>query len=271
MPLNSNLRRTPDHPEAGGELNSRSLPIHPSEGATEAFWSWFGDSGVVDGLGRPLVLFHGSNSDIDAFSEGQRGIFFTPRAKTASAYANEEEPGAVVYAVYLRMERPFKATVSELRRLLNGKETEIKAAAAAAYRDPSGVIEDFEDSIVWARDLVTRYIREAGHDGIIFPRDLLPIVHMDGDYSLQRSYAVFSPEQIKSAIGSDGTFQPCDAVLIGASHPALTNKALSRVAEENLALGHGVECDRADRLFAALKATIDPIKTSPKAACYAPR
>jgi replication initiation and membrane attachment protein DnaB len=49
---------------------------------TENFKRWFGDSKVVDAQGKPLVVYHGTERDFDAFKVGSalgwgRGIYFT--------------------------------------------------------------------------------------------------------------------------------------------------------------------------------------------------
>lgn len=64
-------------------VNSEGNLIHSSEEGLLAFWRWFADSQVVDELGRPLVVYHGTAAEFDAFepSAGDgnvlRGVYFT--------------------------------------------------------------------------------------------------------------------------------------------------------------------------------------------------
>ena len=166
----------------GGQRLEQAAPDTPE------FKAWFGDSKVVDSDGKPLVVYHGTAADFDAFdlakrgsgigdAGGMEGLFFTRDARNASHYAGEaiysRGNGASAYAagergqvlaVYLRAENPL--TVER-----------------GASREPG----------------VVRAAREAGHDAVIDPR---------GDY------VVFRPEQIKSAIGNRGTFDPADPSIL---------------------------------------------------------
>lgn len=47
--------------------NSDGKPIHPTEEGIRNFWEWFGDSEVVDGEGRPLVVYHGTTASFTEF------------------------------------------------------------------------------------------------------------------------------------------------------------------------------------------------------------
>ncbi len=79
---------------------------------TPAFKEWFGDSLVLDAQNEPLVLYHGSKKEFDAFSAdkaqtggGQRdsgffgtGHYFTPHRSLAEAYGNN------IYRTFVRIE-----------------------------------------------------------------------------------------------------------------------------------------------------------------------
>jgi len=156
---------------------------------TPAFKEWFGDSKVVDAQGKPLVAYHGTNAEIEAFDPGRlgsatgdegarEGYFFTSQPDEADHYAREAtfsadraayDAGArgAVYPVYLRMTNPLRVDY-------------------AATTQPE----------------VIKEAKAAGHDGIIDAR---------GDY------VVFSPEQIKSAIGNRGTFDANEASILNQS------------------------------------------------------
>lgn len=150
-----------------------------------AFWKWFGDSKVVDGRGRPLVVYHGTHSDIGEFKLNSRknqavllseGFFFST-SKTASAYASWGEGGNVM-PVYLSLQDPL---------IVDDPESGI-SRYAANYYDLAG--KDLQKSA-----------RSAGHDGIIVR------AHRKKD---RTTYVAFYPEQVKSAIGNDGSWDADD-------------------------------------------------------------
>ena len=70
----------------------------PEEEGIRNFWKWFGDSKVVDDQDRPLVVYHGSKSDIKKFktdvlgsstgaSSATKGFFFTDSIENSERYA----------------------------------------------------------------------------------------------------------------------------------------------------------------------------------------
>lgn len=78
------------------------------------FAKWFGDSKVVDEHGEPLVLFHGTAHDFDAF--GTDVVWASLDPEFASEYAdlwawtkNHSSMGSNVIPVYMKVERPFNA------------------------------------------------------------------------------------------------------------------------------------------------------------------
>lgn len=65
------------------------------------FKEWFGSSKVVDGNGKPLVVYHGSQNKIGKFHDGM--TFFTDDYYNADGYAG----GEYVYDVYLSIQKPL--------------------------------------------------------------------------------------------------------------------------------------------------------------------
>ena len=146
---------------------------------TSEFKAWFGDSKVVDAAGKPLVVYHGTNEDFTTFRPSARskepGIFFAPDPAIASLYTGFDPGGnfhaeevGSVLPVYLRIENPLVVD-------FDGSET--------------GRTEAFKRAI------------EGGHDGVLLRN------HYDAG-GVQDQWAVFKPEQIKSAIGNSGRFDP---------------------------------------------------------------
>ena len=68
---------------------------------TPGFERWFGESKAVDSNGDPLVLYHGTNADVNKFG-GADQYFFTPSKESAGYYGDTQMP------VYLRLENPLE-------------------------------------------------------------------------------------------------------------------------------------------------------------------
>lgn len=99
-----------------------------------AFKNWFGESKVTDKEGKPLVMYHGTGSDIKAFSndflglgndQAGSGFYFSSSPSEASGYANStvlnhDRPGKTdklpgkgspnVMPVHLSIKKPLSAT-----------------------------------------------------------------------------------------------------------------------------------------------------------------
>ena len=130
-------------------------------------------SKVVDAEGRPLVVYHGTRSDFDAFdpqyqSQGKlgKGFYFSPSKSTANLFAkigglSGMDAAPKVFPVYLSIKNP---AVFDLEQM--------------------PVSQISQDRLV-----------EQGYDGALLLKNgnVLEI-------------AAFSPNQIKSAIGNNGQF-----------------------------------------------------------------
>lgn len=146
---------------------------------TPEFKRWFGDSKVVDANGEPLVVYHGTTADFSVFDRikatfGRYGAgFYFGSANTASNRADVE--GGSVMPVYLNISNPAPFSVwSNLRNKMNAD----KISA-----------EDMRSSL-----------EADGYDGLILPL-------ANGN----KEYVAFRPEQIKSATGNIGAFDPDNA------------------------------------------------------------
>ena len=167
--------------------------------STPAFRRWFGDSKVVDGAGRPLVVYHGTRSSktFEVFRGSRRGwygsgMYFTPNRDFAEGYA-EDSDGNVghLMSVYLRMERPYRY---ESRNFEN-KEF---VRSLLSPRSAAAVLSRSDRESVGPGDSIRKALVARGYDGIIANNP-------DGT-----EYIVFEPTQIKSATGNRGTFDPAD-------------------------------------------------------------
>jgi ADP-Ribosyltransferase in polyvalent proteins/ParB-like nuclease domain len=164
------------------------------------FKAWFGNSKVVDAGGKPLVLYHGTDSPLQEFSREKIkdrfplsfGFHFTSRTQEANIYAEGLDPefsgvteGANVLPVYLKAENPL---VVETKNMTASMESDLNHAELI-------------------HEIVASRKTDRPYDSIIIKR-------ARGDEYDGMNIIVFNPEQIKSAIGNRGTFDPKSSRLV---------------------------------------------------------
>ena len=170
-----------------------------------AFRAWFGDSKVVDENGAPLVVYHGTGADITAFDEGavganfgdEAGFYFTNNTRhteggngkvyedmtSAGAYAKNAEGAPNIMPVYVALQNP---------KIIEGRS------------DGGGVLSLIETPTYSAGQALLDALDE-GFDGIIV-RDMATTFNGQPETVVIAS----RPEQIKSATGNRGTYDPSD-------------------------------------------------------------
>lgn len=160
-----------------------SYQIRPGDQTdTPEFKRWFGNSKVVDKSGKPLVVYHGTKANFEAFdpsTKGRRdmgyhgsGFYFSSSPVSAEMYSgmwDRDPTGANIVPVYLKIENPYIADVGK---------------AAGKYSHLPG-------------PEATKAMIKDGYDGAI--------ISASGNL---KEYVVFHPTQIKSATGNQGTFDP---------------------------------------------------------------
>lgn len=67
---------------------------------SDGFDKWFDGSKIVDSKGKPLVVYHGSHTELTEFYDG---TYFTPDYDNADGYAG----GEYVYEAYLCIKKPL--------------------------------------------------------------------------------------------------------------------------------------------------------------------
>ena len=227
---------------AGGEQTLTQLPESTPE--TPAFKNWFGESKVVDAAGKPLVVYHGTNADFAAFdSRTTRDIGF--HFGTA-AQANKAAQFGATYPVFLSLKNP-----AETRDVFSRNESYVSIAGqldqdlglTGLQSDQLRAIGKKIDA-KWSDDrdadntampefkrfwkLVRKLAIEEGFDGFGYKNE----VEGEG-----RSFVAFRPEQIKSAIGNRGTYDPNDPNILNQANnasgeSAASLEALSRIRDE---------------------------------------
>lgn len=175
--------RTADVAEARGQqaMFSRAPAVPQTE--TEAFKRWFGKSKVVDADGKPRVVYHGTAADFTIFQKPEVnkmadrsvvGFWFTSAKSDAAGY------GGSLMETYLSIQNPRRIT----RRKLD------------------------EMAVSYPTAEMMRRLKAGGHDGLIIEEIRPdPITEERG---MPEQYVAFRPEQIKSATGNTGAFDPAE-------------------------------------------------------------
>lgn len=149
--------------------------------SSDAFGAWFKDSKVVDANGAPLVVYHGTGANFEAFetTEGTElaGVFFSSDREGAYDWGARRVSKPKVISAYVSLQNPAdQQTVDEV---------------AEEYRDENG-----EDPSPYA---LTEALQTAGYDGF-----------MDqSSYEDALEIVAFEPSQIKST-ANRGSWDPAD-------------------------------------------------------------
>lgn len=214
-------------------LNSNGRPIAATEGGIRNFWRWFGDSKVVDKDGRPLVVYHGTDADVTEFSKkfqgratratsSKDGFFFASSPRTAKSYADHAATVAPVQELIDKADKAGnRGDWDEYDRLIvqaEALESDIHATPDGRARgqnvmpvylsiqNPLEIDAGGENpSGIGGIDPLIKKAKRAGHDGAII-RNFDDAAHLYND--IADHFIAFSPEQIKSATGNRGTFDP---------------------------------------------------------------
>lgn len=218
--------------------NSAGRPISFSEEGMGNFWNWFGSSKVRDKQGRPLVVFHGTDTDFKAFDP----VFSNRQSNTGvplGAFVFSDHAG--VSSSYTMGQYDVKgwrdpATTQAFRDLMKTGTWEDQLEFLAQH--PSGY-DDYKDGgnvmpvylrmlkplIVDAKGMhwnmvyfqpkgyrtpeefstneVAQIAMEEGYDGCII-RNVKDV--SKGPTYIATTFFVFSPNQIKSALANTGSF-----------------------------------------------------------------
>ena len=172
-----------------------------------AFRRWLGDSKVVDENGEPLVVYHGTTADFDVF-------------RTDSSMYDDE------VGVFFTTD-PKEA--SEYAIGDGGNVIPAYLAISTPY-----TVTDRQ----WAagEGLSPRDARDAGYDGYI-------IEHRNGT----KHFVAFRPEQIKSAIGNRGTFDPANPNILEDSIDGSRGSGSARAESRAPAAEEGGPANRASQ------------------------
>lgn len=197
------------------------------------FRAWFGDSKVVNPDGSPMVVYHGTKRAPDTFTKSRTGsastifgsyeverygIFAAESADLAEEYANQGDrpTDQTLMPLYMRIENPLDtvdgAYTNEVWDRIEkaaeemGAENPYRVARMLGDAWGSGDVWQLFDSdgevndAAWWVDL----FKKAGYDGLRIQE------RSEGDVQNTASWMAFDPEQVKSAVGNDGEYNPND-------------------------------------------------------------
>ena len=197
---------------------------------TPAFKQWFGDSKVVDDDGKPLVVYHGTQSAPTTFKESRMGaastIFGSYEVNRSGIFAAESKELAEEYAG--QGEKPTNQTIMPLYMALQNPLDTVdgyytdevwqkieKAAEDIGAENPYRVARHIGD--LWDRGELwqlfdgdnglgavsnVRLLKTAGFDGVRI------LERSEGDVQNTAAWVAFNPSHVKSAIGNNGNFDP---------------------------------------------------------------
>lgn len=191
---------------------------------TEAFRRWFGDSRVVDGSGRPLVVYHGTTAGpFDAFRPFYRkgedlgfGIHFAEDVEFAAGYAFDE-------SVARKGKEPrLIAAFLSVQNVLNADAIVLEGSREFALAKKCWTVNFFapqnEHGVrgVWLQGAINRasdpkraerLIRDAGYDGVRYKATLKTHTAYGARHGAESvSWVVFRAGQVKSATDNSGAY-----------------------------------------------------------------
>jgi len=195
----ADINRLAKHLTGGFASMPEGLPIKTD---TAQFKKWFGDSKVVNEDGSPMIMYHGTDSNIFEFNKNKigknfpdtsKGFYFTNRSRMAGIYSDsmanavsewnpkskfskEVKPGANIVPVYLSLKNP------KIIDITNNDN----------YFSPENLLDENNGKAVLDA-------KKEGYDGLIIKKNV--------DSKFSHSVAVaFEPNQVKSAIGNTGEY-----------------------------------------------------------------
>lgn len=237
-----------------GVIGSVSNSAKQDQTQTEAFKRWFGKSKVVDADGKPLVVYHGSqNAGFTVFggsgygkAQSSKGLWFSDYSR-ATEYAGSSNEAKIVSAM---------ESWDDVRRYAISIGLDFYPAPGDEYEAGNYFVGDsITDSLDDAREILQNAVEERGDSGVYqvylsikkpkvidargkrgidvaidvdalkakgFDGAIIKNVDDPGNYGdygyLADNYIAFYPEQIKSAIGNNGNFDPQDPSILRSSN-----------------------------------------------------
>lgn len=214
--------------ESTGASYSKSVT---DQTKTEAFKKWFAGSKVVDENGDPLVVYHGTDAEFNEFitkggskRKTNQQLDFGAHLTGDEEYAKGYSKKGVTMPLYVTIKNPLNLSdgkealqyvgdknfnaIQKVRDLLKIKNN------GDMFYDRNGIKHNDVKMTYINQSILDSYppqkvkdaLKDAGFDGVIYE----PYNKVGLHYAKKhpKSYIAFSPNQIKSATGNRGTFDP---------------------------------------------------------------
>lgn len=195
------------------QQDTMMMAVGEKQTDTPEFKRFFGKSKVVNEKGLPRRVYHGTKSfegnefrsdKIGSnFGYDKQGFFFTNEVGPYPGSANEYAENGEIIPAYVRMENPY--TLEDWAKDLGTTVKDITHYAG----DPQPLINLFDED----RRSILDFANKHKKDGVLFEHNV------DGETI--GLYVPFDPQQIKSAIGNNGEFDP--------NNPDITKRAISEL------------------------------------------
>jgi len=172
---------------------------------TPEFKRWFGESKVVDEKGEPLVVYHGTDKEWDA----ARGpVFVSPDSEYAENFGKSVKP------LYVKSTQVLDLSDIPAEFETGGRFSDALSDAGIDVSD----MKFYPDQE--PHQHLTRHLGEIIGKASAVGYDSIRISEYYEGGGKTKSWLVFSPTQIKSAVGNKGTFDPDDPII---THSATAN------------------------------------------------
>ena len=190
---------------------------------TKSFMDWFGDwlhqpeqaSRVVDANGEPLIVYHGSRrAGFTVFDADQAGklsqfgtpegiYFFSDNRRIAASYSQTAAEAELPSSALSSPQNAFPAIYSCFLNIRDMREEDF----AGKFWDGRNAEEESGYGETPTTNTIALEASEQGYDGALI-RNVIDMGDNAASFLPSSVYAVFQPEQIKSAMHNRGTFAP---------------------------------------------------------------
>lgn len=190
---------------------------------TPEFKNWFSNSKAVDENGKPSKVYHGTDTEFTEFRPSKTGsfgsgIYFSDeKSNAAAAYGDK------VMETYLNLQNPWIINADFESKASYSEDVDNPAVEAVlSLKNGRKLVDGMKskDAEHFDAELTKELISE-GYDGII-------ATYPDGS----KEYVAFYPEQIKSATGNRGTYDPNDPNIL--NQDAATELTIDDIDDEDL-------------------------------------
>lgn len=227
------------------------------------FKKWFGNSKVVDSSGNPLVVYHGTKLNFQAFDKSSIrsnydysfGFHFTTDPKEAGIYSNNVKsnnndliaPGANIIQAYLKVENPLiietTQPIASMEADLNRYDIIKKIVNSRKTGNPyDGVIIKPNSSDITAWNI------------IVFEPNQIKSIYNNGDFS--------DSDNISEAISTTANLQSPAPAVVGGTHTEYKNPLLNDEIEEGKNEILNIYYDTNSQLIDSLDEAMDYIATA---------